>query len=87
MVVPPGTKKAQVPPQIDAPFNAVVGVLLMVNDVVAVAPAGLAFTAVTVVPGAHAPIPDFTAVSIGGVVKVGWLDEAGKYTVAPTVPA
>ena len=91
VVVVPGTKNAQVPAQTfvvvlmsDVGSSAVVGAALTVKAVVA---AFGALTAVTVVPGANAPIPDFTVISVAGVVTDGWLEVDGKYRVVPGVPA
>src|SRR6476620_428569 len=84
VVFPPGTKKAQVPPHTLARSSGVVGAALTVKAVVA---AFGVLTAVTVGPGASTPVPDFTVISIGGVVTAGWLDPNGRYSVVPGVPA
>src|SRR5690349_7931428 len=74
-VVPLGVKKAQVPAQIVARSSAVVGAWRPARPVVT---AFGALTAVTVVPGATAPMPAFTVISIGGSVTAGWLDVDGR---------
>lgn len=69
------SKKAQAPPQRVARSKAVVGVDDTVNELVAVF--GVA-TAVTVVFATNTPVPEYTAILVGGVVTVGALSVEGR---------